>query len=626
MSERAKRVVAVAAILAAALLVFGPALAKREVFMFRDHSDYFQPLRLFTAQHLRVWRLPLWNPYNGSGEPWLANPQTAIFYPPAWLFVILPFATAYVAYLFVHSLLLGGGAFLLFRRSASQLAATAGAIALMLSGPVLSMLDVQNNFTTFAWLPLLMWCGAADLGGEERGNAAGGGGATLGVTGVTSGVVLAMTFLAGEPFLAAIAALIYIVIVRRVKTIVIAGVTAASLAAIQLLPFIEMLIKSDRLGGFSEQDVLRSSMSIRDWMLMIVSPRLLQTPLAAREQFIFIVYVSTFVVLLAIAGGVILAIERRGLGWMAMLAIAAVIASGPRWIARLPIELFRYPARLMPYVAFALVALAVAAWDRIARRSAVVGIVLTLAVAVDLFVVARPILVTAPFTRSRVPYPQSIGRSSKILQAYGENPLAAGTRASWIAGYTNLFDLRFAATTAAPMSPRSYDSLLGQATSRLDLLREIGTGFVLASSPLSPAFEPVARSERVVVYRVPHPLPMAYVVTPRGTRELPRALALDASSARVIVDTASGGTLILTQNDAPGWGVTIDGRDAMKKLALGTFRAVDVTGGKHEIVWRYRPLSLVIGVLITLFAIVALMLSRAIVKRRAHEKFSFVSH
>jgi hypothetical protein len=608
MSERAKRILAAAAILAAALLVFGPALAKREVFMFRDHSDYFQPLHLFTTQHLRVWRLPLWNPYNGSGEPWLANPQTAIFYPPAWLFLILPFATAYVAYLFVHALLLGGGAFLLFRRNASTLAATGGAIALMLSGPVLSMLDVQNNFTTFAWLPLLMWC-ASECGAAALG-----------------GVILAMTFLAGEPFLAAIAAIIYVVIVRRVKTIVIAGLTAASLAAIQLFPFIEMLIKSDRLGGFSEEDVLRSSMSIRDWMLMIVSPRLLQTPLAAREQFIFIVYVSTFVVLLAIAGGAVLAKERRGLGWMAMLAIAAIIASGPRWIAHLPIELFRYPARLVPYVAFALVALAVAAWDRIAKRSAVVGVVLTIAVAVDLFVVARPILSTAPFTRSRVPYPQSIGRATKIFQVYGENPLAAGSRASWIAGYTNLFDLRFAATTAAPTSPRSYDALLGRATSQLELLREIGTGFVLASSPLPPAFEPAAQSERVVVYRVPNPLQMAYVITPGGTRESPRALALDASSARVIVDTASGGTLVLTQNDAPGWRVTIDGREAPTKLALGTFRAVDIAGGKHEIVWRYRPLSFVIGALITLFAIVALMLSRAIVKRRAHENFSFVSH
>src|SRR5204862_545007 len=85
MSERVKRAAAIAAIVVAALVIFGPAFAKNEVFVFRDHADYFEPMRIYTAQHLRVWRLPLWNPYNGSGEPWLANPQTAVFYPPAWL-------------------------------------------------------------------------------------------------------------------------------------------------------------------------------------------------------------------------------------------------------------------------------------------------------------------------------------------------------------------------------------------------------------------------------------------------------------------------------------------------------------------------------------------------------------
>jgi len=123
-----KHAVAYALIVAAALAVFGPAFAKREVFVLRDHSDYFQPMRMYTAQHLRVWRLPLWNPYNGSGEPWMANPQTAVFYPPAWLFLILPFPTAYVAYLFVHSLILGGGAYRLFARRAAPLAAVGGAV------------------------------------------------------------------------------------------------------------------------------------------------------------------------------------------------------------------------------------------------------------------------------------------------------------------------------------------------------------------------------------------------------------------------------------------------------------------------------------------------------------------
>src|SRR5712692_2215373 len=99
-----------------ALLAFARPLIRGEVFTFRDHGDYFQPLRWFTAEELRHGRLPLWNAYNASGEPWLANPQTGVFYPPAWLFIALPFATAYTLFLCLHLMLAGWGAFLLFNR------------------------------------------------------------------------------------------------------------------------------------------------------------------------------------------------------------------------------------------------------------------------------------------------------------------------------------------------------------------------------------------------------------------------------------------------------------------------------------------------------------------------------
>src|ERR1051325_7807070 len=108
-----------ALILLLALVVFAHPLITREVFTFRDHTDYFQPLRWFTAMALRGGDLPLWNPYNASGEPWLANPQSCGFYPPAWLFLVLPFATAYVLFLMLHVALLGAGAFLFFSRRAS---------------------------------------------------------------------------------------------------------------------------------------------------------------------------------------------------------------------------------------------------------------------------------------------------------------------------------------------------------------------------------------------------------------------------------------------------------------------------------------------------------------------------
>ena len=44
----------IATILVIACALFVPAIVHHEVFTFRDHTDYFQPLRYYTAEYLRV--------------------------------------------------------------------------------------------------------------------------------------------------------------------------------------------------------------------------------------------------------------------------------------------------------------------------------------------------------------------------------------------------------------------------------------------------------------------------------------------------------------------------------------------------------------------------------------------
>ncbi len=595
--RRFENAIAVAVIVAAALVVFAPALAKNEIFTFRDHADYFTPMRLYTAMHLRAGRLPLWNPYNGSGEQWLANPQTGVFYPPAWLFALIPFSTAYVLYLFLHSLILGSGAWALFRRSAGAAAALVGSVALMFSGPVLSLLDVQNNFTTFAWLPWIIWSAHRDREGPSRAPR-------------LSAVFLALAFLAGEPFYAAVAAVIYAAVVRKPRTIAVAAAGAAGLCAIQLLPFIDMLIGSDRFGGFVGADILRNSMRGTDWLRCVV-PAWLVPAGAHSEQFLPVPYAGAVVLLLA-AAGVVTMIRARHYGrlasWALLAGAAALIASGPHWIASLPLTVFRYPSRCMPFVILAVAAFAVAGWERLRRGSAIVDAVLIIAIAADLVIAARPLLASAPLGRARLAYPAVIGKSEKILQIYGAEPLWSGGRAPWLSGYLNLFDRRFEASTAAPLAPRAYTRIWTAAQSNFGLLRLMGVGYVLVSGEMPPPFELVVRVGGVRTYRVPAPFPMAYVRSAGGKITAPRALSLDASRARVSVATATGGLLVLTQNDVRGWRVAVDGRPASKERYLGTFRAVEIPAGAHEITWIYRPASLQAGALLTAAALLWLAL------------------
>lgn len=570
-----------------AITIFLPALLKREVFTLRDHFDYFQPLRYFTAQELSAGRLPLWNPYSASGEPWLANPQTGVFYPPTWLFLVLPFETAYMLFLLLHLLLLGWGAYLLFVRRAPPGAAMVGAAALMFSGPVLSLLDVSNNFATLAWIPLVLWC--ALEGAWRRG-----------------AVVLTFAFLGAEPFFAALAALMY-VLVRRHRDVLWTALLAFGLSAVQLIPFLEFVMHSDRAGGMEDALILRDSMQLRDWLYAAI-PSASATP----QTFIPVVYMGVSVIALAFVGSMFGA-RREVVGWLALLVCAIAISMGPAWLTRLPVTLFRYPARLVPFAAFAIAALAVMGWQKLRADRRWLDLIVVLVIAADLLFRVQPLLETAPFRTDVVPYDASIGTTAKILR-FGD--VDAQERAAWISGYLNLYDRRFDTFTAAPLASAPYVRMYRQllATPTFTSFANAGVAYILTKDQLPEPWYPVTEAGSVRVYRNPQAFPMAAHFSP-GSESLRRAdWKLDTSSARVTVNAPHDGVLVLRQQAARGWRVTIDGQSARSLIVDGIFRGVSVAKGRHEIVWTYRPPSLYIGAAITLMSLLSMQIL-AFVKR-----------
>lgn len=589
---------ALALLFAIAAGIFLPALLRNEVFTIRDHFDYFQPLRWFTAQELSAGRLPLWNPYSASGEPWLANPQTDVFYPPAWLFLVLPFEAAYTLFLLVHVVILGWGAYLLFARTASQGAALVGATALMLCGPTLSLLDINNNLATLAWVPLVLWCAA------ERSWRRG-------------AFALSMAFLGGEPFFAAVAALLFLIVAgRSMKTVLLAGVATIGITAVQLFPFLEVIRHSDRAAGMNAELILRDSMPLRDWPRLAIPPTFQGSVFdpSLGQHFIPVIYMGMLVVALALVG--LLDIRKPHVaGWVALLAAAAVIGSGPAFLAELPLTLFRYPARLVPLGALAIAGLAVAGWQRIkgSRDRRWLDLILVFVVIADLFPRARPLLQTAPFDAHVVPYPPAVGADQKLIRVGAMDP---GERASWIAGYLNLYDRRFDAHTAAPFTSERYLAFHTKVmeSPSPENLAFLSGGFILAKIDMPRGLEPVARRGAVTLYRNPSTWPMARLVS--NDVAVPAAWEMDTSSARVVVDAPKQGMVILAQQLAPGWRVTVDGKPAEPVLIEGVFRAVEVMKGRHEIVWTYRPMSFFIGAAVTILTLIALQISWVVKRRR----------
>ena len=58
---------------------------------FRDLGTYFYPMRFSVAESFKAGELPLWDRHVAMGYPLLADFQSGVFYPPAVLYLILPF-------------------------------------------------------------------------------------------------------------------------------------------------------------------------------------------------------------------------------------------------------------------------------------------------------------------------------------------------------------------------------------------------------------------------------------------------------------------------------------------------------------------------------------------------------
>jgi hypothetical protein len=597
--------VALVAVVAFATIIVP--LVRNEIFTFRDHADYFQPLRYFTASELRAGHFPLWNPYSASGEPWLANPQTGVFYPPAWIFIVLPFTAAFLLYLALHLAILGWGAYALFVRDAAPGAAVAGAVMLMTIGPTLSLLDVSNNLCTFAWLPFIVWSA------RSRSQLA--------------PVFLAMAFLAGEPFFAALGALFYVLIVRAPRAILWTALTAVGLCAIELLPFLEMLHGSDRGARLSGEEIFRDSMSLHDWLRVAVRPSVSTEgyDAALGQHFIPIVYVGVAVVVLALVGCIVVR-TRRTAGWLMLLLFSIGISLGPRVLAGLPLTLFRYPARLVPLGAFALVALAVGGWNRIRPDRRWADLLLIGVTILDVVPLAAPLLATTRFDPRQIRYERAVGGDVKFARLLsGSRAQIVHERDLWIAGYLNLFDRRFDAWTAAPVIAQRYVNFYEASVAQANraLIDVMSTGWFLVAGPLPrSAFVPAAQTGRVIAYRYETVPPMTRIVTGAGRMIPASAVSFTTSSVSFEVESTTGGLAVVTQQDAPGWRVTVDGVEQKEILDHGIFRAVRVGAGRHRVDWRYRPWSLVIGLLATIVTIVAQLIWRVFVKHDEYKKFS----
>ena len=143
--------------LALALLIFAAfpqVLLGWQTFVVRDFGFFAYPLAHYQRECFWRGELPLWNPYNNCGVPFLAQWNTMPLYPPALIYLVLPLSWALGFFCLLHLFFAGFGMYCLsLRWTGNRLAAAVAGVIFAFNGFTLNLLMWPSHIATLAWMP-----------------------------------------------------------------------------------------------------------------------------------------------------------------------------------------------------------------------------------------------------------------------------------------------------------------------------------------------------------------------------------------------------------------------------------------------------------------------------------------
>ena len=239
---------------------FAAVLFGTETFFLRDFGYFSYPLAQYHRECFWRGELPLWNPLNSCGMPYLAQWNTLVLYPPALIYLLLPLPWSLNLFCLLHLFAGGMGTYFLAHRwSNNGLAACVAGSLFVFSGFTLNCVMWPNNIAALGampWVVLLVQRGYQE-GGRQLliGTLAGG---LQMLSGAPETILLTWVIIAG---------LGGIDLLSREQSMVrsllrLTGIVflVAGVAAAQLIPFWDLMRASDR-----SQEIATGSWSMPGW-------------------------------------------------------------------------------------------------------------------------------------------------------------------------------------------------------------------------------------------------------------------------------------------------------------------------------------------------------------------------
>jgi len=644
------------------IIFFNKIIFTGQSFFVRDTLSQFHPWKVFASERIKDGKIPLWNPYTYSGMPFLANMQSAIFYPPNILFYFIPFVLAYKFYILLHFFLAGLFMYLLIRDfEANETAAFVSGVVFTFNGYLLTRIEFLSVLGTSVWLPasflLLRKCLKTNSSFKSR---------------ILLGTVFAVQFLAGHPqimlygvFLLLLYAVCYDVKYRRIKALpafAVSGMIAVLISAVQLLPSLEFLAYSIRAGGLDYGIVSANSLSPMG-LLNFFNPFLKYH----HNFWASACYIGVIPVLFSAAA--FLSRKKTALFFGAVFLLSIFFAAGKfNPLFKYFYLLFasvRYPATILYLSVFSAAVLAGLGIEHL-RLSKAVQLTIVFLVVCDLYIAGQRF--------------NSV-TDRKIFTVYGNNiaflrerngfhrffltPKTDETRkvqglsffGAWSNWKDNLYgntNLCFHLFNAAGQDLRikRYDDFLnrlcamGSMDSAGKLLSMLNVKYVLSMDGVKSKKYKKVLDGPVKIYENRHFLsrvffvrqavvkkkaevldyltgsffdPRKEVVLEKTLHGQPAKRAGAGGSAEityyrpeeVVIKAAApcDGWVVLSDTYFPGWKATVDGKKAEIFRANYIFRAVAVNEGSHIIKFVYEPVSYKMGEMVTVVSLLFILVA-----------------
>lgn len=242
-----------AIVLASCLIIFFFPILFGKVFFFADTLTFFYPHRHVASLYLKQGKLPTWNPYIFTGTPLLADAATGSLSPFMWLYLVLPTVKAITASTLLALFISGLGMFSFLRLITNKVeSALLGSLVWVLSG---SLMERTNNVViieTLAFIPWIFFCIQKYITtSQSRWLIAGAVALSFAIYAGYLPLIILFSIVVTTWFMSVSKEKMR----KRIITITSVFILAASVASLQLVPFIEFYSHSSRKESHGELNV-----------------------------------------------------------------------------------------------------------------------------------------------------------------------------------------------------------------------------------------------------------------------------------------------------------------------------------------------------------------------------------